>query len=99
LNHLVPLNWKAKRIETTGSARDVRGYACSDCGTLYAPGWETGSCGQIDPCPWVSDLPLCASFICWWSGGSVPGLSQYPGWLDCCNNYSDDWTCLCVVPD
>jgi hypothetical protein len=99
LKHLTPLNRKAVRIRSIGLRRDVSGYACSDCGTRFNPGWETGSCGNIDPCPWISDLPLCYMAACWWSGASVPGVMQYPGWLDCCNNYQQDWTCLCVVPD
>ena len=99
MKHLKPLNRKAIQIKEFAGKQDVLGYACSDCGTFFAPGWETGSCGNIDPCPWISDLPACASFVCWWGGTSVPGLNQYPGWLDCCNQYTEDWTCLCVVPD
>jgi len=99
LKHLKPLNWKAKRIETSGSKNDVSGYACSDCGLSFAPGWETGACGNIDPCPWAADLPACYWASCWWSGASVPGINQYPAWMDCCNNVSQDFQCLCVVPD
>lgn len=89
---------KSKRIEKYGVEEDIFGMYCSNCGTTFMPGWETGVCGNVDPCPWISDLPACHAATCWWAG-SVPGVTWAPGWLDCCNNLQMDWTCFCVFPD
>ena len=63
----------------------------------YAPGWEVGISGNADPCPWMTDLPLCWS-TCYWTG-QVPDQGTYPEWMDDCQSLAQDWVRLCVVPD
>jgi len=98
LRHLKPLNRKAKLMGKSSKQDDVYGMACSSCGVRFNPGWEIGYCGNVDPCPWISDLPACHYASCWWAG-SVPGVNWWPNFMDCCGNLQQDWTCLCTVPD
>ena len=99
MSRIEPLNKKA-RMMTVRMKNDIRGYAVEGCCPLFSPGWEVGSSGQLDPCPWQSDLAACAGFlfICFW-GGQVPDQGDNPHWLDNCSNIQNDWTNLCVVPD
>ena len=68
---------------------NVRGYAFTDCCPSFAPGWEVGTVGDPDPCPWKSDLSLCWA-TCYWSG-QVPDQMVVPNWLDSCGNINNDW--------
>ena len=90
-----PLNLKAKTLSAE-EPRDARAYAFTDCCPGFAPGWEVGFDGSVDPCPWQSDIPACHP--CFWSA-QVPDSTTYPGWLDGCANVANDWRTLCVVPD
>jgi hypothetical protein len=92
---LKPLNRKAELL-TAMPGDDVRPYSVGDCCPGFAPGWEVGSSGNADPCPWQNDLPACHP--CFWSA-QVPDSTAYPGWLSACANLSQDWTNLCTVPD
>ena len=94
---LRPLNPKARRLAAGGG--EVKAYAgvWTDCGSAFAPGWEVGVDGHVDPCPWLIDLPLCWS-TCYWTG-QVPDAVAEPTWMDNCQNYAADWTNLCSIPD
>lgn len=90
------LNNKAERL-VARPPEDVHTYGLvDDCCPGFAPGWEVGSTGNADPCPWQNDMPACHP--CFWSA-QVPDSTTYPGWLQNCNNLSQDWTQLCTVPD
>jgi len=99
MSRIEPLNKKARMI-TARLRNDVSGYAVEGCCPSFAPGWEVGSDGRLDPCPWQADLVACHGFlfICFW-GGQVPDSFDNPNWLDSCSNIQNDWTNLCVVPD
>lgn len=73
------------------------GHACAACCASFAPGWEVGPSGNVDPCPWQNDLSLCW-VTCFWTY-QIPDDSQYSSWMDQCGNVAMDWTQLCVVPD
>jgi hypothetical protein len=90
------LNRKAEQL--VARADDVRPYThpAGDCCPGFAPGWEVGSDGRADPCPWMNDLPACTG--CYWSA-QIPDSSTYPEWRNDCGNISQDWTNLCTVPD
>jgi hypothetical protein len=92
---LKPLNRKAETL-VARPPEDVRPYAFGDCCPGFLPGWEVGSSGGPDPCPWQSDLPACHP--CYWSA-QVPDQTTYPNFLDRCANISQDWQNLCTVPD
>jgi hypothetical protein len=96
MRHLRPLNRQARQA-SGGEAADVHAHACSDCCTAWAPGWETGSTGHVDPCPWMSDLAMCY-YTCYWAGQVADGYAE-PDWLDACGNLQQDWYRICVVPD
>ena len=90
-----PLNRKAETL-CARPPDDVRPYTFGDCCPGFVPGWEVGSSGNVDPCPWQSDIRACHP--CWWSA-QVPDMDTYPTWLDRCANISQDWEALCTVPD
>ena len=90
-----PLNRKAE-VLTTRAPADGRTYSFGDCCPGFAPGWEVGSNGEVDPCGWQADLRACHP--CYWSA-QVPDSTTYPGWLDDCANVSADWPQLCTIPD
>lgn len=92
------LNQKARVLEMESGA-EVEGYACSDCCTSYAPGWEVDPGGVIDPCSggWQVDLPLCYT-TCFWTG-QVADDTTYPSWMNACSSAAQDWRMLCVIPD
>lgn len=89
------LNRKARALLAV-EAPDARAYTLSDCCPGFAPGWEVGFDGSVDPCPWQADIPACHP--CFWSA-QVPDSTTYPGWLDECPLISRDWRTLCTVPD
>ena len=97
MKHLKPLNRKARRV-TGVEGPDVYGYACSVCCTAWAPGWETGESGDVDPCPWLSDLYLCW-VTCYWTGQVPDTYGDTSDWLDDCGNAQNDWYRLRVVDD
>jgi hypothetical protein len=97
MKHLKPLNRPARAAGGEPGGPDVYGYACSDCCTVWAPGWEVGQTGNSDPCPWMSDLAMCWA-TCYWNG-QVPDDNLYPDWMDSCSSVIQDWVRLCVVPD
>ncbi|MBZ0266819.1 quinohemoprotein amine dehydrogenase subunit gamma [bacterium] len=97
MRHFRPLNRKAREVAASRTTDQVEAHACSTCCASFAPGWEVGSGGSIDPCPWQSDLSLCW-VTCFWAG-QVPDDSSNPSWMDCCGNVTTDWACLCTVPD
>lgn len=94
---LTPRNKKAERLSKEDRP-DVFGMACGDCCTSFSPGWEVSAAGDVDPCPWVSDLPECHQVNCFWAA-QVPDQDLYPNWLAKCGNLANDWQNLCVVPD
>ena len=97
MKHLKPLNKRAMKLSADEDRPDVFGYACSICCTAWAPGWEVGVSGDVDPCPWMSDLSLCW-VTCYWTGQVADDVAE-PDWLDDCSLVSEDWVRICVVPD
>ncbi len=97
MKHLKPLNKRAVTLSGENDKSDVFGYACSICCTAWAPGWENGSTGHVDPCPWMGDLSLCW-VTCYWTG-QVADDNAEPAWLDECSLTAEDWVRICVVPD
>ncbi len=97
MKHSKPVNRKARALAEQSSSPDVRGLACGVCCASFAPGWEVGTGGNIDPCPWQNDVYLCWS-TCFWTA-QIPDNSSYPTWNQRCSNLSNDWAGLCVVPD
>ncbi len=96
MGHFKPINKKGR--EALARRRpDVYGHACAACCASFAPGWEVGAQGIVDPCPWQNDLSLCY-VTCFWNY-QVPDDINYPNWMDECGNVQLDWTALCVVPD
>ena len=97
MKHFRPLNRKSREIDRRRSEGWAEAHACSACCTGFAPGWEVGSSGNVDPCPWKTDLWLCW-VTCFWSG-QVPDDTSQPNWMDSCGNVDTDWTSLCTIPD
>ena len=96
MGHFKPINKKGR--EALARRRpDVYGHACAACCASFAPGWEVGAQGIVDPCPWQNDLSLCY-VTCFWNYQG-PDDINYPNWMDECGNVQLDWTALCVVPD
>jgi hypothetical protein len=104
---LKPVNRKAEKLAEearppqpgpAGTRPDVFGMACGDCCAVFSPGWEVSAAGDVDPCPWVSDLADCHQVNCMWAA-QVPDQDLYPNWLSACSNLVNDWQNLCVVPD
>ncbi len=85
---ILAINKKAQFIEDRVE-KDVSGYAFSDCCPSFAPGWEVGSGGGPDPCPWKTDLRLCWQ-TCYWTG-SVPDQGNFGSWMDTCGNVNAYW--------
>lgn len=74
MKYIKPLNITAHKLICKVKP-DVYGYACASCCTDYWPGWELGSDGKIDPCPWATDYTACQGCMhennppgqkCWW---------------------------------
>ena len=96
MKHVKPFNRKAKALARKNDT-DYMGLACGVCSASFAPGWEVGSGGDVDPCPWQNDLNLCY-VTCFWTM-QIPDDNLYPTWMDACQNLIYDWMNLCVVPD
>jgi hypothetical protein len=96
MKHARPFNRKAKALAQKNDP-EVIGLACGVCCSSFAPGWEVGSGGAVDPCPWQNDLHLCY-VTCFWTV-SLPDDNSFPAWENTCGNFSNDWMNLCVVPD
>jgi len=96
VKHFKPINKKGREAIATGE-KDAFGHACAACCASFAPGWEVGPQGVVDPCPWQSDLSLCW-VTCFWNY-QIPDDATYSSWMDQCGNVAVDWTTLCVVPD
>ena len=89
MKHSKGLNKKAKALEQKQG--DVHGYACNDCCASFSPGWEIGSGGASDPCPFTSDIGMCFNSSCYWAG-QVPDNATHPGWLNnCTGSVVNDW--------
>lgn len=97
MKHFKSRNRKAQKLGARTSP-EVFGYACGECCASFSPGWEVGASGNVDPCPWTSDLAMCHFSSCFW-GAQVPDASLYPGWMSACGSIVNDWQNLCVVPD
>ena len=99
MKHFKPINKKSRETVQAASATapDAFGHACAACCASFAPGWEVGPTGNVDPCPWQNDLNLCW-VTCFWHY-QIPDDNAYPSWMNQCGNVAMDWTALCVVPD
>ena len=72
MKHFKPIN-KKSRDTLAKAAPDAFGHACAACCASFAPGWEVGPSGNVDPCPWQNDLNLCW-VTCFW-------IRKEPRWL------------------
>lgn len=96
MKHFKPINKKSREAVAQG-APDAYGHVCAACCASFAPGWEVGPAGTVDPCPWQNDLWLCW-VTCFWNY-QIPDDSSQSSWMDQCDNVANDWTTLCVIPD
>lgn len=96
MKHFKPINKKSREAVAQG-APDAFGHVCAACCASFAPGWEVGPSGDVDPCPWQNDLWLCW-VTCFWNY-QIPDDSSQASWMNECDNVASDWTTLCVIPD
>jgi len=108
MNHLTPINSKARRIEAQAlpETHDVVGLESSPqqpsvplgCTFLFSPGWETDSSGgTAGLCqPVERDLFDC-HLGCFWPAQVPDQLNYAPDWIGKCAAAQKDWRNIDLV--
>ena len=103
MNHVRPLNRKAKMVEARQQqAADVRALSMPlGCSLIFDPGWETDSAGGVTGLcqPVEADLYGCYD-DCWWPAQVPDQLTNHLSWSDSCASAERDWRKLDLIyPD
>jgi hypothetical protein len=109
MNHVRPLNRKARLVEANAKQREKAGSADVralqamplGCSLIFDPGWETDSAGGVSGLcqPVEADLYGCYD-DCWWPAQVPDQLTNHLSWSDSCASAERDWRKLDLIyPD
>ncbi len=110
MEHVKPLNKKARTIEEQNQARagsqpmpsqgDVRAMqqVPLGCSLIFDPGWEADGSGLMTGLcqPMEADLYGCYD-DCWWPAQMPDQLTNYLEWADKCTATERDWRKLDLI--